>query len=272
MGTELCAFSTFVNSKIDKLYVKGDFENHSFYRFKKIFNVSDDQLPLKSYNETFPNDVFVDPRDLFKLYSPYVIKERPSKQRKYVGLCCYHSANFMFDCTDMNTDYPNSKLYPIEIYQRLFQVIKSWGYDIITFDSRDTSIEDKADAIYNMCDFVIGYEGGIAHLAHMLDTPSFILPWRVDTIMPELLHLDKKTYFCQSANEVLKWSRHEVLEKVYQLNKKETNNRFLNNELELINNNYSFMIPKKEITPTLLATDEIQFIKKFCEPLKLGGF
>jgi hypothetical protein len=272
LGTELCAFSTFVNSKIGTLHVKGGFENHSFTRFKKIFNVGDNQLLLKSYNETFPNDIFIDPQDLFKMYSPYVIKERPNKTRKYVGLSCYHSADFMFDCTNMNTDYPNSKLYPIEIYQRLFQLIKSWGYDVITFDSRDVSVEDKADVIYNMCDFVIGYEGGIAHLSHMLDTPTFILPWRVDTVIPELLHLDKKTYFCQSINEVLGWSRSDILEKVYQLNKKETNNRFLNNQLELINNSYSFSIPEKNITPKLLEHDEIQYIKHFCQPLKLGGF
>lgn len=272
LGTELCAFSTFVNSTVGMLYVNGSVENHSFNRFKKIFNISDNQLILKSYNETHADDVFVSPIDLFKLYSPYVIKERSDRARKYVGLSCYHSADFMFDCTDMNTGYPNSKLYPIEIYQRLFQVIKSWGYDVITFDSRDTLIEDKADIIYNMCDFVIGYEGGIAHLAHMLDTPTFILPWRVNTVLPELLHLDKKTYFCQSVNEVLKWSRSEVTEKVYQLNRKETNNRFLNNQLELINNNYSFSVTGEDISPKLLGRDEIHYVKNFCQPLRLGGF
>jgi hypothetical protein len=272
LGTELCAFSTFVNSNLGTLFVAGDPKYHSFDRYKKIFNVCDDRLRLRSYDDRFSDDVFVDPQDLFKLYSPYVIKERPKKTRKFVGLSCYHSADFMFDCTDMNTDYPHSKLYPIEIYQRLFQVIKSWGYDVITFDSRDTSIEDKADLI-NMCDFVIGYEGGIAHLSHMLDTPTFILPWRVNTVLPELLHLDKKTYFCQSVNEIIGWSRSEVLEKVYQLNKKETNNRFLNNQLSLVNNAYRFSVPGIDaLNPLLLGPDEIHYSKNFCQPLKLGGF
>jgi hypothetical protein len=124
-----------------------------------------------------------------------------------------------------------------------------------------------------MCDFVIGYEGGIAHLSHMLDTPTFILPWRINTILPELLHLDKKTYFCQSVNEVIGWSKFEVLEKVDQLTNKETNNRFLNNRLNLENNLYRFSVPGiAELNPLLLGPDEIHYIKKFCQPLRLGGF
>lgn len=272
LGTELCAFSAFVNSSLNTLSISGDPANHSFSRYKKIFNIGDDRLRLKSYNEHISDDVFVDPQDLFKLYSSYVIKERTKKTRKFVGLSCYHSADFMFDCTNMNTNYPNNKLYPIEIYQRLFQIIKSWGYDVITFDSKDTSIEDKADLIYNMCDFVIGYEGGIAHLSHMLDTPTFILPWRVDTVLPELLHLDKKTYFCQSVNEVFNWSKDDILEKVCQLNNKETNNRFLNNQLTLVNNAYRFSVTGVGLNPLLLGPDEIHYVKQFCQPLRLGGF
>jgi len=274
LGTELCAFSSFANSGVGTLFVAGDPNYHSFSRYKKIFNVSDSQLRLKKYSEHLLDDsTFVDPQDLFKLYSPYVIKERVSKTRKFVGLSCYHNADFMFDCTDMNITYPHSKLYPIEIYQKLFQVIKSWGYDIITFDAKETSIEDKADIIYNMCDFVIGYEGGIAHLAHMLDTPTVILPWRVDTVMPELLHLDKKTYFCQSVNEVFNWSKVDIAEVLEKLNSKETNNRFLTGALSLQNNNYSFSVPGvEEFNSKPLGPDEIYYIKHFCNQHRLGGF
>lgn len=273
LGTELCAFSTFVNSGMGTLFVPGIVEHHSFSRYKKIFNVGDDQLLLKSFNETDDNDVFIDPQDLFKIYSPYVIKERVNKPRKFVGLSCYQNSEFVFDSTNMNTTYPYVKLYPIEVYQRLFQVIKSWGYDIITFDSTEISLEDKADMIYNMCDFVIGYEGGIAHLAHMLDTPSIILPWRVETVLPELLHLDKKTYFCQSVSEALNWSKSDVTDIVERLNNKETNNRFLTNQLTLENNNYSFSVPGSDnLYPAVLGHVEIHYIKRFYKEQRLGGF
>jgi hypothetical protein len=276
LGTQLCAFSTFVNSSIDTLFVPGDPQHHEFSKYKKIFNVDDSQLDLKSYEyieQTIDPRSLIEPQDLFKLYSSYVVKEKLVKTRKFVGLACYHDSDFMFDCTNMNTDYPYNKLYPIEIYQKLFKLIKSWGYDVITIDARDTQTEDKADIIYNMCDFVIGYEGGIAHLAHMLDTPTFILPWRTGSLLPELLHLDKKTYFCQSVNEIMSWSTIDLNEQLIKLNRKETNNRFLTNQLHLINNNFSFSLPGvTEFNPTLLGFDEIHYVKNFCQPLKLGGF
>jgi hypothetical protein len=51
LGTELCAFSAFVNSGTGTLFVAGDPNYHNFSRYKKIFNVSDSQLHLKKYSE-----------------------------------------------------------------------------------------------------------------------------------------------------------------------------------------------------------------------------
>lgn len=120
-----------------------------------------------------------------------------------------------------------------------------------------------------LCDCVIGYEGGIAHLAHVLKIPTVILPWRTWcndndksnppgdlNSIPHKLHVDRQTYFLQSVNEILAWSPQEL---------KNTVSRLYNNQ----GNNIYFT--GANISPPHLTLFEKEFIETYIANPVVGG-
>jgi hypothetical protein len=106
-------------------------------------------------------------------------------------------------------EYPFVKFHRRSLYSTIIDLVQSAGYDPFIIDNKDISLENKIYVLNELCDFVIGYEGGMTHLAHVLRMPAIVLPWRVlPTEIPptDFLHLDKRTYLVRDTNEIQSWT------------------------------------------------------------------
>lgn len=177
--------------------------------------------------------------------------------RKYIGIACYGDIDpeSVFDRNYQAYNilpYPKNKQYPIEDYADIFSLAKKAGYDVMTFDNVDMSISEKIYLMNQYCDCIIGYEGGLAHLAHTLKVPYIMVPWhrfiRGYIPLPDeinhkgqekfplndarlnhsySLHLDEKTYFAKNMNEVLSWTPDRLHEIIDMLKQDKGNNMFI---------------------------------------------
>lgn len=223
LGTELCVLSTLLDYGVHQLNINKQLNNKNFELYKKIFNIPDNVLTI---NHTDILQDEISPSDLFKVFSPYYTIPRPSKSRQYIGLACYHNGTVL---DNPGLEYPECKFYSSEEYSKLYTFLKKLGWEVITLDSRDISLEDKVYLITNFCECVIGYEGGIAHLCHMLDVPYIMFPWRKPFDV-KLLHIDKKTYFLDSFDQILRWSAEDLDKCISNLNNSISNNELINNK------------------------------------------
>ena len=269
MGTELILLSVLLDAGITELYVSHKSVYHSFVMYKQIFNIDDDKLTvfLKEASDG------ISPNDFFKMYSPYYTIQRTVKSRPFIGIACYTDSPQIFNDSNNSTDFPFSKTYPIEENLKIIEFIKMAGYDVITLDSRDIDKITKAHLIKDLCECVIGYEGGIAHLCHMLEVPYFMLPWRKKkNIIPseQLLHLDKKTYFLNSINELFAWTKERLNQEIIKLNNNQGNNKFLlDNNIELPMFNVKL---DNELYQLQFTGPEMQLLSNLYPNPVIGGF
>jgi hypothetical protein len=127
-----------------------------------------------------------------------------------------------------------------------------------------------------LCECIIGYEGGVCHLAHVLKIPTIILPWHSWSCdhdkqslrslkelhsIPHTLHLDRKTYFLESPNELLSWLPGELRYKISQLHNNQGNNMFFAD---------GFVLDNSFDTPPLTEM-ETHFIQTYIGNPVIGG-
>lgn len=273
LGTQLGAISTMLSAGVTEIEVNDMAIYNALNDSKQIFNI--DHLTITfSYNPNFEHPLY--PDDCFKLFSPYYKKPKGDGKRKpYIGLACYDNAERVFDQTYTHLDYPYNKLYPLENNLDIIELIKRAGYDVVTLDSKDVSRADKAWLIENLCDCVIGYEGGIAHMSHMLNVPYIMLPWRKNSGLEQLLHLDDTTYFLNSIHELLNWvndDKHKLYDTINALNEGRGNNKFLTGERSIIiDENMGLTDDKGQLIPIWFNEGEKKFFKNYIGTLKLGG-
>jgi hypothetical protein len=93
-------------------------------------------------------------------------------------------------------------------------------------------VEQKIYQLNELCDFVIGYEGGLGHLAHVLGIPYFCLPWRLNDmghlgVQPGLwyeshrFHPDRRTWFLHDVEEFVGWNCQQlqhIIDRLYDQN------------------------------------------------------
>jgi hypothetical protein len=228
LGTELMVFCVLLDYGVKKLNISEHLNNKNFEKYKKIFNVSDEQLII-NHTSNLLNEI--EPSDLFKVYSPYIKLPNTKKDKKYIGIAGYQDSKIY---ENPGFVYPESKIYSIDEYSKIYKLIKTYGYEVITLDNKDVSLEDKVHLISEYCECVIGYEGGTAHLCHMLNIPYIMLPWRV-TFDAKLLHLDEKTYFLDSLDHLLSWKKEDLDLCIKKLHNGNTNNELVLNP-DLIRN------------------------------------
>lgn len=271
LGTELCALSTFLHIGVTSIESNNKSFNLRFDQYKDIFDIQ----TIRIVDNTDITEPFM-PNDFIKLFSPYYKKNRKKISRNYIGISLYSNLNETFDYFSMNSSseyyhYPKCKWYPIEEYSNVVQLIKKAGYDVISLDSKSISIKEKAYLIENLCECVIGYEGGIAHLCHMLDVPYIMFPWRIkqSNYLEEILHLDNKTYFLDSIYELLNWKNNErkqLQDIIFNLNSGNGNNRFLNNSIKLyVSPNFNFFTDTGIRLSLEVSAQEKDFFKKHKE-------
>ena len=208
---------------------------------KRIWRIADDQLTIKI--GTNPNAIPNLESDELCTYAPYLssnIIELYGKEfhvgkrnKPCVALCMHHGTGLG---ENINPKYmPYNKYASREEYQQIFQRLCDLGYDVIVINRSDITIEQKAYLLNELCEFVIGYEGGLHHLAHCLKIPCIVLPWKYndtggDPVYPGMyyethrFHADRKTYFLNTINDFLEMSDSEIKDLIDQLHLGKGNN------------------------------------------------
>jgi hypothetical protein len=182
--------------------------------------------------------------------------------------------------------FPYARHYPIETNAKIFQLANETGYDVLNFDSELISLEDKVYMLNELCDVLVTYEGGLAHVAHLLKIPTIILPWTltlegtVDSNISkyiDLHSLDRLTYTCESITELLSWTPDDFCNKIDSLYEGYSNNFFYSRQVEF-NDDYNLIKifnGNLENTPdeyikVKSSADDVNFFKQYDLPNKNG--
>ena len=247
LGDNLCMLSELTNipPPID-LYVNNTYKTFDrLTHYKKIFRIPDSQLQI------FPSDDNGDFNNVgwpVKLFSEYhrpqfvsvngqVIQTRTKhdKDKKFIAIAGYVDP----DVSGRN-EWPYSRARPQEYWNRIYGWIKSIGYEAVSVDNAFTDLEDKIEILAKHCRAIISYEGGMAHLSHMLKLPCFLVDWKhpsPSTTLKEyhcdFVHKSSSVYILRQDEEIFTWTEGEFNQAVERLHIGETNNRLLNGECRL---------------------------------------
>lgn len=238
LGTELMVLCTLLDYKVSQLNINKDLNNTNFEKYKSIFNIPDTVLRV---NQTTDLANEITPSDVFKVYSPYYKLTNNKRNKRFIGIASYQDSTAF---ENPGLEYPESKYYPIQQYAELYKLLKLFGWEIITLDSKNIPLEEKVNFILNYCECVIGYEGGMAHLCHMLNVPYIMLPWKI-SFDCKLLHLDEKTFFLDSFDQLLSWTKEDLDKCISDLHNGKTNNELINNK-KLVLEKLKWHIQSKE--------------------------
>jgi len=237
VGMSISFLSMLLNSDYS-FHINVDSPNHSLIPLKKIYNIPDSKLTI-SVTDPLVDNIFWELSDVGKITSPYIspdtifVKDQQlevgvKKSKPCIALACYQDKQHLenYDSSDYN--WPNNRYWSLPEYSKIFELIKQAGYEVITLDNHSISLEDKVYWLNEYCEAVIGYEGGLCHLSHTLKIPAIILPWRpYETFLNlDSLHLDKRTYFVRTMEEILNWNKFTLQDIIEQLHNEVTNNIF----------------------------------------------
>jgi len=236
-GMSISFLSMLMNSDYS-FHINVDSEKHSLIPLKKIYNIPDAKLSISVTNDMTEN-IFWELSDVGKLTSPYLtpehvnirgqlieVKDRTDKP--CIALACYQDYEHLKNYDAADTNWPNNRYWSLEEYGKLFNLIKDSGYEVFTLDNHAIDLNDKVYWLNEYCDAVIGYEGGLCHLAHTLKIPTIILPWRPyeSFLNVDSLHLDRRTHFVRQFDEISNWNRFTLADTILMLKNEVTNNVF----------------------------------------------
>lgn len=263
-------------------------ENYTVLRdLKRICNIPDNQLIIKT-QEHITDDLWRKCGDQGKFFSPYFNvnhvtlfgQDRPVGRRgkPAVGLATW-DLQYEFE----NNLFPYNRLYPREYWAKVFTLIQSAGYDIITFNMLDVNLEQKIWMLNELCNCVIGYEGGICHLAHVLQIPTIILPWHCygdGTIggeglwyFPQKIQIDPLSWFLKDSKELLSWNNTQFKNIINKLYDKQGNNVYYSDQLNINSDTlqiFSTTAPHIPLNP-ILTEFERNFIQDYISNRIPGG-
>jgi hypothetical protein len=286
VGTSIIILSMLLNSK--KSIVLNAPSNYTVIRdLKRIFNISDSQLRIET-KETLNNDIWSRCADRGKFFSPYITADTINLfgQQHIVGKKnkpCIGLATWDLQHEFAHKAFPYNRLYSKEYWAEIFKLIQSTGYDVITFNIQDVSLEQKIWMMNELCDCVIGYEGGMCHLAHCLKIPNIILPWLRNadgTLGPDDLyrashryHLDIKTYFLKSGDELLSYHKDQLKSLITSLHENQGNNLYWQHNVQvdpLTLQLKSTTLPNGDLHPSITKFEQ-DFILNYIQNPSVGG-
>jgi len=240
LGDNLCLISALANAQ-DKVVLHVSNEHNTLNRLKQYARIFRIPLSKLSIEETDSNGNFNNTGWPVKLLTEYY---RPS----YVNVNgqilptynnnnkrCIAIAGFYADKPDNNkNEWPWCKHRPVEYWAKIFAWAKSLDYEVITIDRPGFDLENKIELMVKHCRAVISYEGGMAHLAHMLGIPCFLIDWTfptesttLDHFHCDFVHMSKSVYIVRDDEEILNWNNTDFNRTVDKLKDGRTNNRFL---------------------------------------------
>jgi hypothetical protein len=157
---------------------------------------------------------------------------RDTSPKNYIGLVLYNSTDAFVD-KDYNFirnddrarpvsegnalryDIPQRKFRSLEYYSKFFELARRCGYDVITLDAHE-KLDQKVEFLLKNCAAVIGYEGGIAHLCHMLRIPYIMLDHQQPNTNPygvfqcDMMHQAKTVHILRDEEKFLQLERWQL--------------------------------------------------------------
>jgi hypothetical protein len=247
LGDNLCLLSSLTNIPVPiDLYTSN---NHSTFdrltQYKKIFRIPDGQLQIYLTNENGRFDNVGWPLKLFTDYfKPNFVtvngqtiqtKTKKDREKKFIAIAGYVDHDYM-----RQNKWPWSRARPQEYWNKIYGWIKSMGYEAVSVDHAYTNLEDKIEIMAKHCRAIISYEGGMAHLAHMLKLPCFLIDWKLpspsttlNNFHCEFVHKTNSVYIVRDDYEILGWDRNVFDKHIDDLHDGKTNNRLVNGECKL---------------------------------------
>lgn len=243
LGDNLCLLSALANLPVPvKLLVNN---NHNTYdrltQYARIFRIPKSQLDIQLSKENgnfnnvgWPVKLFTD------YYKPLAVNVHGNviKLSKGIKPCIALVTSFDKDPLG-NNEWPWSRCRPLEYWGKIFEWLKSLNYEVITLDNPYHDLENKVEMLAKSCRAIISYEGGMAHLAHMMDLPCFLIDWKLpspstalSSFHCEFVHRTNSVYIVRH-DEIFNWSRDQFDSQMYQLEHNKTNNRLVNGECRL---------------------------------------
>jgi hypothetical protein len=246
LGDNLCLLSALANVEpaID-LYV--DNNHNTFDRlthYKKIFKIPDDRLKifLSEENGNF-NNVGWPVKFFSDYYKPKyvnVLGQNINLERKQEKKCIAIAASYDLRTDDV-TRWPYCRARSIKYWSKIFETVKKAGYEVITVDHPFHDLESKIEMMTKHCEAIISYEGGMAHLAHMIGLPCFLVDWKIpspstnlDNFHCEFVHKSNSVYILRDDREILGWGEDEFRNNINKLRAGGTNNRLVNGQCKTI--------------------------------------
>lgn len=250
LGACISVMSTLLDTDHPVNLITRNTPGNMFVELKRIFNVADNRLKV-SFDESIVEDINEETQlgDYSKFFSPYLTSNTVNlfgkqfgTQKDYkkpcIAICSVNNSEPLQE--DYPTDPPYNRYYPKSLWLAVADMALSAGYDVITINKHESSLEQKVFLLNELCDAVITYEGGIAHLAHCLGIPAVILPWKystdgtpVDTVTTNMLHglhRDSKTFIFEHGVDILKYTSNELTDLISNLKQNKGNNIYLGNE------------------------------------------
>ena len=213
--------------------------NHMLYDLKRIFQIPDGQLTIELGTAGWPDLE----TDELCTYAPYFHPDRIQLQgqvystqprpRPCIALAMHHGSGLGAD--QQLRRMPYNKFASADQYNRAFQLLTDSGYDVITMNQVSMSIEQKIWLLNELCDAVVGYEGGLQHLAHVLKIPCIVFPWQYNDSghAPEYpgmwyethrFHADTRSWFLRTVDEFLAWTPTQLRDRIRSLSLEQGNN------------------------------------------------
>jgi len=275
-------------------------QNHMLYDFKRVFNISDDRLTI-IYEENSVNDPASN--DRMKTFVPYFTADTVRlfgedypvgrRNKPCIGLAMHHAGGTLggndFDPLGEKRalkDFPFNKFATYDTYSKIIKLITDSGYDVITFNSPKINVEYKSFLLNNLCNCIIGYEGGAIQLAHTLKVPAIVLPWNAwfdgethwkdgtpwdsERVEAHKYHIDRKTYFLKSQEEILSWDNFQLKTMIDTLYNNKGNNILFSEQLTIDPADLTVNLPNYRNFMALLTDSAKDFIREHIQDPKIG--
>lgn len=238
LGDILCTLSVLLSSnvKVQVEIEQGSKALTTWNTLVKIFNL-ESKVTILTIDYTPEYSFIRHAINKFNVNSPYIdvpqlkIFDSTFKTQNYQpkGAIGIVKHNGMFYNSKINFDeFPGCRYYSEETWQKIICLIRQSGRDVIELNNTTYGLENKTFIVNNIVDAIIGCDNGVAHLAHILKIPYIMLPWQTDSSIVHKLHIDSRTHFLQSVNDICTWTPQELDITIYNLQKELGNNIFLN--------------------------------------------
>lgn len=250
LGSLIIAVSMLLDSR-HPLHLRTTPDNTALIDLKKIFAWPDSQLALTVVDQVDP-ELNISPMlsDHGKFFSPYFTAPQvqvmgrtvPTNRsnRPSIAFATYNQSYRNHPTEDTGLSYPYNRYYNHAVWKEIFYLVMEAGYDVVVINDYDIPLEQKVFWLAEHCEAVIGYEGGVTHLAHTLDIPVILLPWHHSPeggtkieYAAERVQVDRRTWFLQDEHEILNWTTPQLKDTIRRLQQGQGNSMYFDAEVQV---------------------------------------